>query len=108
MPKTRETLSDTMTMSLRLPQHVALTVKGLAKKAGITENRFVRNALEDLIGVYGLPAPMIEVLRKDCKEMQLDLDTQFRDYVLRLLLDRYDKRRLAEAEKARTDRGQPK
>lgn len=73
-------------VTFRMPADLARWSKEQAEGLGTSFNEFAVSVLADLKGLYGLPAQMIDVLEADREAMNLGR----REYLMHLLLTRYD------------------
>jgi len=78
-------------LSIRLePSQLAWIAREIKK--ALTTNGLIRQLIDDAMNLFGLPAPVLEVLREDAKSKGINFDSfqERRDYLVRLLMLRYD------------------
>lgn len=78
-------------LSVRLETAQLAWIAKETKKA-LTTNGLIRQLIDDAMNLFGLPEPVIEVLREDAKSKGINLSSfpEWRQYVIRLLMLRYD------------------
>jgi len=78
-------------LSIRLEQSQLAWISKEIKKT-LTTNGLIRQLIDDAMTLFGLPAPVLEILQEDAKSKGISLDSyqDCRDYLIRLLMLRYD------------------
>jgi len=92
MPKTNTPTDELIMFSVRVPPRVAAWIDEVAELKGSNRSRLSRQVFEDASTFYGLPAPVVEALKRDAESLNID-PTDPRDYVVNLLMMRYSELR---------------
>lgn len=85
-PEPQVVTGEKTIVTFRMPADLARWSKEQAEAQGTSFNEFAVSVLADLKGLYGLPAQMVDVLESD----RAALDLGRREYLMHLLLTRYD------------------
>ena len=97
MPRTP--ISDVLQLSVRLPPQVVFWLRDLAKEMGQGDMATIhRRIVEDAWNWFGLPAPMVDSLKRDCEAQGMNPSTP-REYVMNLLALRFAELRSQESKK---------